>query len=433
MDDMTAVGKTEFSGLMDAVVDQKPAVLAIALSGGVDSMALCLLLQDWCAEQNITLHALSVDHGLRPESAQEIEHVGSWLSVRKIKHHVLHWQGDKPASGLQQGARLARYRLMGEWCAAHGVQHLLVAHHLDDQAETFLMRLFRGSGVSGLSAMKALSPYPVSLDHIPREKLPFLCRPLLRVAKSRLRATLIGAGQDWIEDPSNENDSFMRVKVRKLLAQSTIEGLNAGRLADTADRMARVQSLLEQLTQELARKAVHINPAGYAVLEIVPLKQAHEEIALRLLAALCRMISGGSYVPRMTKLQNLFERLNEDGFSGQTLSGCRITAVENGKVYFIREEKAIGEDFYMAAEHQKLWDGRFWISSRSHQGKIKRLSLEDWTSLVAEFPQLKEDEILNSVRYTLPCLMKEDGKIILPTLFKCFENKGIKAEYLGKI
>jgi len=433
MDAANILEKAEFSGLVDILFDQKPASIAVALSGGADSMALCLLLNDWCEDHKISLHALSVDHGLRSQSAQEIEQVAAWLKARKINHHVLHWLGEKPSRGIQKDARIARYDLMGEWCAGHDIKHLFVAHHLDDQAETFLLRLFRGSGISGLSAMKNRSAYPVRLDHIAPEKLPELCRPLLQIPKSRLKATLCTRGQEWIEDPSNVNEDFMRVKIRKLLAQNDIEGLEAGRMAATADRMGRVQNLLEQMRVELARKALEVKPTGDIILDLTVLKTSHEEIALRLLASLCRMVSGGAYGPRMNKLQNLYDRLLAEDFSGQTLSGCRIMPLQAGKVHFIREERAIKDAFEMAEKSQHLWDGRFWIRSGPHHGLLRKLTAADWKGLIKELPDLSLDEIPPAVRYGLPCLEKEGGQVILPDLFEVYKERGIKAEYLEKI
>ena len=150
-------------------IPQDDKKIAIALSGGSDSMALLLLLKT----QNIPLHALTVDHHLRPESASEAAQVAAWCNALGVPHTTLHWQHEKIESGLPEKARDARYALMFDWCREHHIQHLFTAHHLDDQIETMLFRLTRGSGLVGLSGMLPLT----QRDGI------FLHRPLLAFPK----------------------------------------------------------------------------------------------------------------------------------------------------------------------------------------------------------------------------------------------------------
>ncbi|MGE4562142.1 MAG: tRNA lysidine(34) synthetase TilS, partial [Rhodospirillales bacterium] len=169
--------------------------LAVAVSGGGDSLALALLVERWCRGRGGRVSALIVNHGLRPEAKEEAACVGGWIEARGIAHWILVWDGPKPISGLQAAARAARYDLMSAWCRTHGVLHLLVGHTREDQAETFLMRLEKGSGPDGLAAMSWV------------RALPFcrLVRPLLELTRAALRATLAAFGQAWIEDPSNND------------------------------------------------------------------------------------------------------------------------------------------------------------------------------------------------------------------------------------
>ena len=152
-------------------------LLAVAASGGPDSLALAILADRWARERGGVAWALVVDHRLRPESAAEARQVAGWLSARAIPHTVLVWDGDKPATGIQEAARSARYRLLAEWCAERGCLHLLTAHHRDDQVETFLIRRRAKSGVDGLAGMSAVRELP----HLR------LVRPLLGIPKTRLR------------------------------------------------------------------------------------------------------------------------------------------------------------------------------------------------------------------------------------------------------
>jgi len=147
------LGGFEFDKLMAEAGLRPGAEIAVAVSGGGDSMALCLLAHGWCERHRGSLHALTVDHGLRAGSDGEAEGVGTWLTRLNISHDVLRWLGPKPATGLQAKARDARYGLMTEWAKARGIADILVAHNLEDQAETFLMRLERGAGIDGLAAM----------------------------------------------------------------------------------------------------------------------------------------------------------------------------------------------------------------------------------------------------------------------------------------
>ena len=198
--------ETRFAALMAALgpFERRPR-LAVAVSGGPDSLALCLLAERWAQARGGATVGLIVDHGLRPESAREAGQVAAWLSARGIAQQVLSWQGAKPASGIQAAARAARYELLCAWCRAAGVLHLLTAHHRDDQAETVALRQARGSGADGLAGIA-----PV------RELAGLrLLRPLLTVPKAALTALLAAAGQPWLEDPSNRAAAFARARLRR--------------------------------------------------------------------------------------------------------------------------------------------------------------------------------------------------------------------------
>lgn len=204
----------ELGATLDAIGGFEPQpMIAVAVSGGPDSLALAILADRWARARGGTAWALTVDHGLRPESAAESEIVGGWLAARRIPHAVLSWEGAKPATGIQEAARTARYRLLTAWCAARGCLHLLLAHHREDQAETFLIRRRAGSGMDGLAGMAAVRELP----HVR------LVRPLLAVAKTRLVALLGAEGQDFLRDPSNANPIFERSRLRLAISAEAIE------------------------------------------------------------------------------------------------------------------------------------------------------------------------------------------------------------------
>ncbi len=398
--------------------------LAVAVSGGADSLALSFMLGEWCRSHDISLTAITVDHGLRPEAAAEARQVADWLRPYDIAHVTLTWDGDKPHSNIQDQARRARYRLMGEWCRSHGVDKIFLGHHQDDQAETFLIRLLRGSGVDGLAAMKPQADFPVS---VPGRGRLTVCRPLLTVPKDRLKATLRHLGQTWIEDPSNENDSYTRIKVRNLLAEDGIEGLTVGRMAATAARMGRVQSLLMSLTADLEREAVTWFPEGYVEVAVAPLISAHEEIALRCLAALLRRISGGTYAPRLTRLEALFDRLRAGDFAGQTLGGCLISPRSANCIRISREAAGISESCDLERNSNLIWDGRFVIENGAISGHLKKIERAEWQQICHQNPALEKMRFAKVVRDSLPCIITDTGEVILPNFIPGFEGTGFQA------
>ena len=186
----------EMGGLMAGLgpLEGEPHI-AVAVSGGADSLALTLLCKSWVDMRKGTVSALSVDHGLREGSTDEIKQLGKWLVARGIEHIALPWIGNKPRTGLQAAARIARYDLLENWCLKNDVLHLLLGHHQDDQAETFLLRLAHSSGIDGLAGMAGI----IEKSHVR------LLRPFLTTPKDRLCATLKAASQPWLEDPSNKN------------------------------------------------------------------------------------------------------------------------------------------------------------------------------------------------------------------------------------
>lgn len=431
MNNATPLTSSEFFDFLLPLQLVRGVGLAVAVSGGADSMALTLLLGEYCKAHHIPLTALTVDHGLRAEAAEEAQQVAQWLKKYDIPHVTLQWLGDKPNSNIQDQARLARYKLMGQWCQKNAVSRLFLAHHIDDQAETFLMRLFRGSGVDGLSAMKRQSDFPVPL---PGGRAVTICRPLLNVAKLRLCAGLTQAKQAWIEDPSNENESYTRVKVRHLLRDNEIEGLDAERMAGTAARMGRVQSLLQSLTLEVSRKSVTYHAQGYAMVSLPSLLLAHDEIVLRCLASVLRTVGGGKYAPRLKRLEALYDKLKygasgKGGFSGQTLGGCVISSQAGNCIMVSREGAAITETVALENPGVTLWDGRFVIEHKAVIGLLKKLEQGEWLELCRENPALKKLKLPKLVRDGLPCILLREGNIILPDVIPGFDRSGFIAVF----
>ncbi len=335
--DMTAVAPTP-------VADQEAARLiaacgpfeaapevAVAVSGGADSMALTLLVDAWARSQGGRVTALTVDHGLRPEAAAEAAQVKAWLTARGIAHETLRWEGDKPKTGIQAAARRARYELLLGWCRQHDVIHLFLAHHADDQAETVAMRQAKGSGPEGLAAMALISPPPV-----PGPRWPRLVRPLLPVRKERLEATLRAKRQPWIDDPSNLDLKFERVRIRRRLCAEpeAVERFVALAAAHAETRAKGDRELAGWLAQTVTLTAEGAVSVDRAVADQVPdhLRQAFWRRILM-------TVGGHTLPPRREKIARLAAAVRDPSFRGATAAGCRVAAKPNH--FLVQREKAV--------------------------------------------------------------------------------------------
>jgi tRNA(Ile)-lysidine synthase len=221
-----------------------PAIV-LAVSGGPDSIALMWLAARWRSTlaRGPRLVAVTVDHGLRAEAAGEARDVKRLARTLDLQHRTMRWTGDKPKTGLAAAARTARYRLLAQAARASGATHILTAHTRDDQAETLLMRLLRGSGISGLAAMARESE---------RDGVR-LARPFLHVSKSQLVATLKKAKIGFADDPTNRDTSFTRPRLRAIMPVLAAEGGDARNLARLASRLARANQAVEVLVDGAER------------------------------------------------------------------------------------------------------------------------------------------------------------------------------------
>jgi len=294
---------------------------AVAVSGGGDSLALMHLLRDFAKAHRLAAPiVLTVDHGLRKSSAQEAKQVQAWAKKAGLAAHVLTWRGKKPQSGIEAQAREARYRLMGDWLKKNKIATLFVGHNLDDQVETFLLRLARGSGLDGLSGMVPRAPWPV-----PGFGQLTLARPMLGLGRDPLRAYLSALGQTWLEDPMNEDAGFDRVKIRKARAALSAAGLTPARIAAAATHLARARESLEIMTEAVLQRAARPAQTGGILLDVAALAAAPREIGLRSLASVLMAVGEQAYRPRFDSLERLFDQLTGAGLAaGATLHGCHL-------------------------------------------------------------------------------------------------------------
>jgi tRNA(Ile)-lysidine synthase len=298
--------------------------LLIAVSGGPDSTALLWLAARWRGRRKAgpKLVAVTVDHGLRPEGALEAKAVKRFARELGIEHRTLRWTGAKPKSGLQEAARDARYLLLARAARRAGARHVLTAHTLDDQAETVLFRLARGSGIAGLSGMARV----VALGDL------LLVRPLLALPKVRLLATLKTAGVTFAEDPSNRDPRFTRTRLRNVLPVLAGEGLDATRFATFARRAARANRAIEMVTAVAAERliAAPASSPGRIVIDAEGFETLPEEIALRLLGRVVDSV-GDEGPAELGKLESLLNAITQSLRPGgkmlrRTLAGALVTA-----------------------------------------------------------------------------------------------------------
>jgi tRNA(Ile)-lysidine synthase len=316
--------------------------LGVAVSGGSDSLALLHLLADWAAEARARLQVVSVDHGLRPQSAAEARGVAQAAEALGLPHRTLQWQGWDGRGNLMQEARRARYRLMREWAQAEGIGAIALGHTADDQAETFLMRLARGAGVDGLSAMAPER----------REAGVLWLRPLLAMRREALRDWLRARGiSHWVEDPSNEDPAYERIRARAVLAALAPLGIDAPTIADVTGHLREVRAALAVQTEAAARHLIGFQ-GGDLVFDREAYGALPSETRRRLLVHALRWIAGAEHGPRGPALAAFAQAVQ--GARPAMLHGC-IALPEGPLVRLCREAAASGG----AVAAGEIWDGRW--------------------------------------------------------------------------
>lgn len=384
--------------------------LAVAVSGGADSMALAVLADRWVRRRRGTVVALVVDHGLRPHSAAEATATRARLAGLGIASRLLVWRGDKPATGIQAAARAARYRLLENWCARHGVLHLMTGHQREDQAETLLIREARGSGPDGLAAMPAVA----------ERAWGRLLRPLLDVPRETLAAFLRCQQIGWLDDPSNADPAFARVRARAALTASGSTALHAA----TARRMGATRAALERDCARLLGRYAAVFPQGYVRIARSALTGAPPVLGRRALARLLACVGGSVYPPRGQRLDGLLAAIAAPSFTGRTLAGCRVLP-EGPSLLIVREVRDGAAMAIAASAAGLMWDGRFQVASAgARPGRIEVLGEAGWAELLRRRPDLRGGGPPFAARLALPALRDRRGVVIVPHLgFGRFSRK----------
>lgn len=318
------VNQAHFNTLMDQFSIPSKSKIGIGISGGADSLFLAVMLKEWAKKQHITLVALTVNHNLRAEAKQEAEDVARQMKKLKIEHHILTYQGPKPTSRIEEQARFIRYTLFQDFCAKHGISYVCLAHHSDDQAETFFARLTRGSGVDGLAAIRPITH---------RENL-ILLRPMLTLNKTDIIDTLKAKHLTWAEDPMNHDIAFERVRWRKQLKTLWQTGLTKAGLLLSAKRLARASEALNFYTDQFIENYTEIDNRGFAKIKVEALKKQPTEIQLRVLSNLINLIGNSPVILSLDAV----ERVLETPKKRITLGHCHL--IYNRHFLFIAKEHA---------------------------------------------------------------------------------------------
>jgi tRNA(Ile)-lysidine synthase len=398
-----------------------PPSIAVAVSGGSDSLGLGLLLAEWVRALEGRLHVLTVDHGLRAEAAAECARVAEiFAAIPGCSAHVLRWDDKKPERGLQAAARAARYALLTDWCRARGVLHLAVAHTADDQAETVKMRGTHGSGVAGLAGMAAARP----------ELGVRLLRPLLGVSRQAIRGWLTKRGQSWIEDPSNDLAKFERVRIRQGL-----DADEAARSLDLAAQLGPQRDEHERNAASLLAEAGQVHDAGYVSLSLAALKEAEAKTLATALRQVFLAVSGRDYAPPVDGLASALVLEGRDVLSHKvgafgpplkrgaalSLGGCLIQVLK-GRLNVFREAAGIGPAHPIRPGWKGIWDNRFGIMVFHHLSPmegwtIRPLGEQGVRQAVERFgARLKRHSMPLPARLALPALWRGEHLVCQPHL-----------------
>lgn len=364
----------DFAGKLAAVLpDPLPQVLGVAVSGGSDSTALMHLAAHWARARGIALRVVTIDHGLRAAAAAEAAQVAKQASALTLSHDVIKWTGWDKTGNLQDAARQARRHMIADWRGE--ISHVLMGHTQDDQAETVLMHLNRGSGVDGLAGIAPIASVPDARGGY------HLARPLLDVRRKTLRRYLEALGIAWSDDPSNEDFRYERVRLRHALAAGEA-GLSVSVLAETGRRMMRARRALERRATEAATAIAKVE-FGDVLLERAGLDSLDNETQLRVLSGALQWVSSAPYKPREAALMATLKAA-KDGTHG-ALHGC-LLRVSTDRIRVMREWKSVA-DVNGTLGPANLWDQRWTLIGEAPAAAVVKAVGEAGYSQIDAMPK----------------------------------------------
>lgn len=412
MDDTHPLAVDELTAHLPADIGK---TFAVAVSGGPDSMALALLAHCYAKQTKRLLRCFTVDHGLRPSSAQEALQTREWLARRGITCDILTWKHSPLKSGIPEAARAARYSLLADACLQHDITDLLLAHHADDQRETVTMRLLANSGPLGLAGMQ-----PVSYHHQLR-----LLRPLLTYPKTRLLATCEAHQQAFHTDPSNHDTRFLRSRLRIAYETTSSHSLDRDPLELAADATLLRATLTHSFKQFIQRYDI-FDIFGSATMPRDAWRALPDLARTDSLRRVLRTIGHSAYGPGNTSLQALCETLRDPApLVQRTLHGCFISASAQ-RIYVSRELTAINQRDLVTDQKLLRWDDRFIVhipSCYHNQGlEIRALGHPSHMLLDAIAPKLRQAIPRGTPRACLPSLWRGEKLVAVPTVGSVDKN-----------
>lgn len=396
------VSAEEFSLLIESFAPVSSSI-ALAVSGGPDSMALAFCVARWAQRERV---AFIVEHGLRAESAAEAAEVKARLCGMGFSVEILPWTHGQISGRVHEKARQARYDLLIDACRRQGASDLLLAHHAGDQAETVLMRLAKGSGVDGLAGI----PPSTVRDGIR------LLRPFLSLSKERLIATCAAGGVAYVSDPSNASDKYARGRLRKILPLLAAEGLTEGSLNALSLRAREAKEALDFMARDFLSKSAQVGLGGSVRFERDSFRRVPRAIALRALAGGLRFVHDGDYPPEYAPLSFLLDEiLGEREEGARTLYGC-MASVSKDRVALFREPSAAREVATLLPGQTVLWDARWRVSSdpSAPSATVRALGFPPHQILDALAPDLRHRIPQGRIRATLPAVWVGDVLVALP-------------------
>ena len=386
----------------------KPKHLAVAVSGGSDSIALLFFISSWCKRSKTKLSVLSVNHNLRTESCDEVYYVQNLAKDFGHDFYALFWSAGNNKSALQERAREGRYDLMSAKCLELGIPTLLVAHHFDDMLETYLMRKRKKSGIFGLSSSRSFFYKGIQL-----------LRPLFNLNKDDLLIYLKKNNIKWLEDSSNQSDLYERNRVRKEISRLSDSGKS-----NLTQELSDVNKQAERLTQDLISgiaESVQISNYGFALIDLAVLLGLHQDIKIQILNYILTIISGKSNLPRYRNLEKLLSRLKSLDLKC-SLHGCIIKRIAGSKLIVFREKVAM-PNYPIKFNSNECWDGRFEIiytQAITNEYVIDSMRLSDYIEIrdrlnLCDLATLSHNNH-KSILFTLPVVKKGKKIVAIPNI-----------------
>ncbi len=412
---------------------EKNPHLAVAVSGGSDSLCLAILAQEWANNRGGKITALIVDHGLRKNSGKECKKTQNILKKRKIFSHCFKWKLSKiPKNGVQEKAREFRYNIFEDWCFKKNIVHLLIAHHFEDQKETFLMRLNDNSNIYGLACMPKI---------LFKKKIRIL-RPFLDFKKKEIIKYLKEKKVNWIEDPTNVSSKYSRNRLRKILPKLEKKGLTDNKLKKILKRAQKERKKIENKLADWLNKYVDINSLGYASINFSSLKLLDKDDFIFIFSRILNMISGSFYVPKSKYVYNFYKKINSnETINHSNLGGCHI--------FFFKEKLYVCREIFKKDRKQKVnfqfnkivWDNRFEIEHKKNKnfllkkelGKsvfIEQLQKDGWNEILLKNEKIKKEFMIpNKIILSLPAIKNKKSDVLYVPHLNYYSNVKSKKEF----